>query len=72
MQEKEFILRDAWEICVHMNWLIDETEREKDRVDTERWKERIQRDKETENTSSLSIVSALKHMIHFHYLLILF
>ena len=33
---------------------------------------RIQRDKETENTSSLSIASALKHVIHayFHYLLI--
>ena len=54
MQEKEFILRDVWEISVHMYWLNDETERERERqrdkdrererqtktdVDIERWKE---------------------------------
>ena len=44
MQEKEFILRDVWEISVHMYWLVDERERERERerkteVDTARWKE---------------------------------
>ena len=61
MQEKQFILRDVWEISVQMYWLIDETERERDKdrgghreMERDTCTSRIQRDKETENITSLS------------------